>query len=98
MSDLPIVDTPAGFVTQQVLALGAPGEAATPVAAGNPLPVAERPLSGSLTFVPGGTDAPPRRALRISCTAAGNVAMKLADDSVETIPVDVGLSILPYAV
>ena len=62
------------------------------------MPVAERPLSGSLSLSPGGTDALPRRALRISCTAAGNVAMKLADDSVETVPVDVGLSILPYAV
>ncbi|MFE8582952.1 hypothetical protein ACFX59_02475 [Sphingomonas sp. NCPPB 2930] len=45
-----------------------------------------------------GTDGTPRRGLLIVCAGAGDVRIKLADDSQITIPVAVGLSMLPFAV
>ena len=43
-------------------------------------------------------DGVPQRGLRIVCTVAGNVALKFADDTTDIMPIEVGLTVLPYAV
>ena len=54
----------------------------------------ERPFYGA-TALTVGTAATAGRALRISCTAAGNVSVTYSDASTDTFPVNVGLSIIP---
>lgn len=56
-----------------------------------------RAVQGVEPITPG-TDGTPRRGLLIVCTSPGDVRIKLADDSLLTIPVGVGLTILPLAV
>ena len=92
------VAAPANYVTPNTLALGDVGDMAIAVSATNPLPVAARPFGATLMLTPGNADVQPGRAVRIACTTAGSVALKLADDSVEVVPVTEGLSLLPYAV
>ena len=93
-----IVATPTTYITKQALAMGDAGDPPVAVSAINPLPVSDKAFGSVLALMPGASDAIPRRAIRIACTAPGTIAMKLADDSVETVPVEVGLSILPYAI
>ena len=91
------VAAPANYVTPNTLALGDLGESAIAVSAANPVPVAVRPFGGTVALTVGAADQAPGRGVRIACTIAGNVAVKLAHDSIETVPVGEGLSILPYA-
>lgn len=46
----------------------------------------------------GAGDITAGRAVQIACTVAGNVSLKMANGSTNIIPVDVGLSVLPYSV
>jgi len=57
----------------------------------------ERPIQGMLVITPDSNQTTGRQ-IAINCTAAGNVQLKLADDTLLTIPVDIGLLILPFAV
>lgn len=97
-SPAPIVASPATYVTQHALVLGAPGAPAEPVGPDHPLPVHEQPFATSATLTPGGADSPPRRAVQVACSASGDVALKLADGGTLIVPVEAGLSILPFAV
>lgn len=44
------------------------------------------------------TDQSPRRGIALIVTAAGSVTLRLADNSLIAVPVDPGLTILPFAV
>lgn len=44
-----------------------------------------------------GTDQTAQRGVQIVCTVAGNVSLKMADDSANVVPVAVGLTVLPYS-
>ena len=93
----PIAAAPASFVPEQVIAFGAIGTVPTAVEPLHPLPVADQAFRSAIA-VTVGIDQVPQRAILIVCTAAGNVALKLADDSSVVVPVATGLSILPFAV
>ena len=58
---------------------------------------AELPYQGTVAMVVG-TPQAAQRAVRIACTAAGNVALTYADGSTDVIPVNVGLSYLTGAI
>lgn len=45
-----------------------------------------------------GTDGTPRRGILVVCTTAGDVRLKFADNSLLTVPVSVGLTVLPFSV
>jgi len=59
--------------------------------------VSPRPYRGSIAIVVG-TDQAPRNGIQIVCTGAGDVSLKMEDDSTNVVPVAFGLTILPYAV
>ena len=58
---------------------------------------AERPYQGVVAMAVG-TAQPAQRALRVNCTAAGNVSLTYADGSTDVIPVNVGLSYIAGAI
>lgn len=70
---------------------------ATDVSAISPLPVTDAAYTGVVAFVPG-ADQVARRAILLACSAAGNVSLKLSDDSVLIVPVEEGISVFPLAV
>lgn len=59
--------------------------------------VSPRPYRGSVSITPGAEQAA-RNGIQIVCTGAGDVSLKMEDDSTNVVPVAVGLTILPYAV
>lgn len=59
--------------------------------------VTPRAYRGSYAIVVD-TDQAPRNGVQITCTGAGDVSFKMADDSTNIVPVAVGLTVLPYAV
>lgn len=88
---------PAHYVTQQAIAFGAVGDPPTSVEPARPLPVADRAYQGVAPFTIG-ADQPAGRGLLITCTAAGQTALRFADGSTATLPIATGLTILPFAV
>jgi hypothetical protein len=95
MSDFP-VSAPGGFVPAGAVTFAdAEGEAIY-VDADNPLPAAERPFQGCEPLAID-IDHAPRRGVALVTTVAGNVAVKLANNSVFVFPVPTGLSVLPFA-
>lgn len=64
------------------------------------LPVSERSYRGSRPLTKGDAVAVARvgRALQVICTVAGDVSFLMTDGSTNTVPVNVGLSILTYEV
>ena len=58
---------------------------------------AEQPYQGVVAMVVGTAQAA-QRAIRINCSAAGNVSLTYADGSVDVIPVSVGLSYIAGAI
>lgn len=87
---------PALYVQQVALAV-AGAEGAVPVDGASPLPISEPSFRGAVQIVPD-TNQEARRAIAITCTTAGSVTLRLADDSSIMLPISVGLSILPFAV
>jgi hypothetical protein len=95
MSNPPIA-APAGFVPQAAVTFST-GGTATPVDADNPMPTSERGFQGASPIVPG-TVQTPGRAVALVCSVAGTAAFELADGSAFSVPVERGLTILPFAV
>ena len=93
----PSIQAPAGFVPQMAVTFANSDASAIRVDADNPLPTGERAFQGAIPIVPG-TDQAPCRGIAINCTTAGTIQLKLADDSLFVVPVQAGLSILPFAV
>lgn len=93
----PPIVAPAGYVPELALAFADTGGLAQQVSGATPLPVDDRAYASATAIVPG-VDQPPRRAIAIMAGGAGTVVIKLADDSLLALPVDAGLSILPFAV
>ncbi|HZK99031.1 MAG TPA: hypothetical protein VFC47_03950, partial [Caulobacteraceae bacterium] len=58
---------------------------------------ADLAYQGAVALTVGAPDTAARRALQMNCTVAGNVSVTLADSSTDTVPVAVGLNILPLA-
>lgn len=59
---------------------------------------ADGPVSGVASIAPSNTvGVQAGRQLLINCTVAGNVKVQFSDASTITIPVQVGLTILPWA-
>lgn len=94
-------------ITSGVFNVAATGVSATSTAV-SPLPAgtnnigfvtdsANIPVPG-VTPLTVGTPATAGRSLAINCTVAGNVSMTFSDASTLTIPVSVGLTILPFAI
>lgn len=59
--------------------------------------VTPRAYRGSIEIV-ADTPQASRNGVQISCTVAGDVSLKMDDGSANVVPVDVGLTVLPYAV
>ena len=53
---------------------------------------------GEVVLTAGTADTAPRRALKINCTVAGNVAVLYADGSSGVWPVTIGVQTLPIAI
>lgn len=92
-----LVNAPGGFVPAGAVAFADSDGEAVYVDPNNPLPAAERPWQGAVP-VTADTDQTPRRGIALIANAAGAAALKLADDSLIVVPVDPGLTILPFAV
>lgn len=92
-----LVNAPGGFVPAGAVAFADSDGEAVYVDPANPLPAAERPWQGAVALVVN-TDQSPRRGIALIATIAGSVTLKLADDSLIAVPVDPGLTILPFAV
>lgn len=93
----PLILAPAGFIPEHALVFADPQGLALPVTDATPLPVNDRAYASAVAITPG-TDGPPRRALAIVASASGTVVVRFADDTTLALPVDTGLSILPFAV
>lgn len=89
------ITAPAAYVPQTAIAFAAP-EGAALVSAGSPLPISEPPYRGAVPIV---LDTPfaPGRAIAVIAQGPGNVAFRFEDASMLTVPVAVGLTILPFA-
>lgn len=69
------------------------------LASNDPLVAAESPVSGATAITPSDTvGVTAGRGILINCTVAGNVKVRFSDTSTITIPVTVGLIILPWAI
>jgi hypothetical protein len=55
-----------------------------------------KPYQGAIAMTAGSAVAA-QRAIRVVCTVAGNITLTYADGSTDTVPVDVGLTIIPGA-
>ena len=65
------------------------------VDANHPIPTASRGYRTS-TAVVVGTNGTPGRAVHVTCTVAGDVKLRLTDDSEIVLTVEVGGSVLPF--
>lgn len=95
MSEIPI-DAPADFAPVTALAFADADSTAIYVGTDHPLPVGELPYRGAIALLPD-VDQAPGRGVAIAVTIAGTVCLKLADDSLLSLPMEQGLSILPFA-
>lgn len=99
----PLLDGLEGGLAALLVATNTPS-AARPLPAGaasaakQDLVLAQNAPYGSRVAAAVGATLAVGRALEIVVTAAGNVSLVLADNSTTTIPVNVGLSIIPYGV
>lgn len=95
-----MVDTPLGAGPHAEPQRFVLVDAATglPASAGTPFPTQEPSITKSVrTFAAGDADGAVGRYLRVTCTAAGNVVVKFADASTETVAVSVGYNLYPFA-
>lgn len=92
----PVIAAPAGFVPETAISFST-GGAAVQVGHENPLPTSEPAFRGAAAIAVG-LDHAPGRGLAINCAAAGDVMVKFADQSLLAVPVQPGLTILPFAV
>lgn len=77
------------------------GGGQTPVSPPNPLPAADAnnaSYGGVTALTNDGATYTAGRSLAIVCTVAGNVKLTFSDASQITVPVAVGLTVLPFAV
>jgi hypothetical protein len=65
------------------------------VDANHPVPTASRGYRGSVAIVVD-TNQTPGRGVHVVCTGAGNVNLRLADDTTIIMPVATGASVLPF--
>jgi hypothetical protein len=71
----------------------------SPISGSNPIEASEPSISGAAAITPHDTTTTTAgRQMLVNCTVAGNVKVKFSDGSTLTIPVAIGLSILPWAV
>jgi hypothetical protein len=96
MTDLAI-DAPADFAPVTALAYSDADSTAIFVSPDRPLPVGELPFRGAIALSPD-MDAAPGRGIAVAVSAAGTIRLKIADDSLISLPLEQGLAILPFAV
>lgn len=89
------ISAPATYVPQTAIAFADP-DGAVGVSGQSPLPISEPSFSSASPIAPDVPFAPPR-AIAIVAQGAGDVALRFADASTITVPVEPGLSILPFA-
>lgn len=89
------ISVPAAYVPQTAIAFADP-DGAVGVSGQSPLPISEPSFSSVSVLLPDIPITPPR-AIAIVAQGAGAVALRFADASTITVPVEPGLSILPFA-
>lgn len=89
------ISVPAAYVSQTAIAFADP-DGAVSVSGQSPLPISEPSFSSASPMLPDTPISPPR-AVAIVAQGAGVVALRFADASTITVPVEPGLSILPFA-
>ena len=93
----PPIRHPAKFVPLSAIAYGAPGSAATPVTAENPVPVRDQALRSARALEPDVVGIP-GHAVLIDCAASGRAELQLADDLILPLTLAPGVTLLPLAV
>jgi hypothetical protein len=90
------IEAPAGFVPVEAIAFSGP-EGAVRVGVATPLPTSE-PSYRSATALTPDVEAAPGRAIAVVAAGRGTVRLVLDDLSAIDLPIEAGLSILPFAV
>ena len=90
-----LIQTPAPYITQTAIAFAQSG-AAVAVGPDNPLPIGETSFRGCRAAAIGAAFAP-GRAIAVVAAASGQLAIEFANGGLLDVPIEPGLTILPFA-
>lgn len=97
MSMSPIVHAPGSFAPAFAVSFGSLDSEATFCSPSQPLPVADRAFTAARALNVG-TPVTPGRAVAVICSVAGTVSFRMAEAGILTVPVEAGMSVLPFSI